>query len=180
MTTDHQLDANPDGPSRPCRPQPVEPPPAADSQSRQLHPRSVLFWQVENAVLAIVLVGLVVASVQTAWPMPPWSGWVRAALWLGLAFTLFDAGVIIPRRYRYYRYTLTPDSLLVEHGRLFRRRRAYPLSRILYSEARQGPLLRWFGLYTVRAGTIIESAAIGPIDKNEADRFERAIREHSP
>ena len=164
----------------PCQLQPVGTPSSTDFQSRQLHPRSVLFWQVENAVLAFVLVGLVMGSIATTWPPPPWGGWVRAALGLGLAFTLFDAAVLIPRRYRYYRYTLTTDSLLVEHGRLFRRRRVYPLSRILYSEARQGPILRWFGLYTVRAATIIESAAIGPIDKDEADRFERMIREHSP
>lgn len=173
---EHQLEVYPKGPGRPMDGSQ----PAIDLESRQLHARSVLFWQVENAVLALVLVGLVVVSVQSAWPTSPWSGWVRGALGLGLACTLFDAAVLIPRRYRYYRYTLTADSLLIERGRLFRRRRAYPLSRILYIEARQGPLLRWFGLYTVRAGTIIESAAVGPIDKNEAERFERAIRERSP
>ena len=151
-----------------------------DAESRQLHPRSVTFWQVENAVMAAAVAVLLVASIQTSWLPSGWEGWVRAVLGLGLGLTLLDAAILIPRRYRFYRYTLTADCLLVERGRLFRRRRAYPLSRILYSEVRQGPILRWFGLYTVRAATIVESTAIGPLDRAEADRFERMIRERSP
>lgn len=178
MTPDHHLDLDLDPDGSPIL-ESAHPRPELDDESRQLHPRSVLFWQVENAVLALVSVGLLVLMVQTSWLPSTWEVWVRAALVLGLGFTLIEAAVLIPRRYRYYRYTLTADSLLVERGRMFRRRRAYPLARILYSEVRQGPILRWFGLYAVRAATITESAAISPLAKDEADRFERMIRERS-
>lgn len=176
-TSDHQSGADPEGPRRQPLPRPV---PDTVLQNRQLHPRSVLFWQVENGALAIVLAGLLVGSFWVSWPPTPWLGWARGVLTLGLVFTLLEAAVLIPRRYRFYRYALTTEALLVERGGLFRRRRVYPLSRILYSETRQGPILRWFGLYTVRAATIIESAAIGPISKDEAERFEHMIRDHTP
>ena len=89
---------------------------------------------------------------------------------------LFDALVLIRRRYRYYRYALTSDCVIVERGYLWRRRHVYPLSRILYCETRQGPLLCWFNLFSVRAATIIDTHSIGPLSQAEAHRFEQFIR----
>ncbi|WP_433549431.1 PH domain-containing protein [Streptomyces sp. CA-294286] len=150
-----------------------------DAAARQLDERAVLFWQVENAVGAVLV--LVVAVVLSRLsPLPAeWRTWIHILAAAALAFALFDALVLIPLRYRYSRYTLTADCVIVERGRLWRRRDVYPLSRILYCETRQGPILRWFNLFTVRTATIVESRSIGPLSQAEADRFEQFVREHS-
>ncbi|MFD3517637.1 PH domain-containing protein [Streptomyces sp. NPDC058657] len=150
-----------------------------DAAARQLDKRSVFFWQVENAA-GIALV-LVLAAVLTQFsPLPPeWHGWIFSLAAAALAFALFDALVLIPLRYRHSRYTLTADCVIVERGRLWRRREVYPLSRVLYCETRQGPILRWFRLFTVRTATIVESRSIGPLSQAEATRFEQFVREHA-
>lgn len=151
-----------------------------EGQSHQLHPRTPLLWQVENGVLGLGVVLAVVVVRATSVLPDAWDGWVTALGVAALVLTIVDAVLLIPRRYRYYRYTLTRDTLLVEQGRIWRRRRAYPLSRVLYSEARQGPVLRAFGLFSLRAATIVEAATVGPLGRAEAERFERVIRERSP
>jgi membrane protein YdbS with pleckstrin-like domain len=145
---------------------------------RQLHERSVLLWQVENAVGVVVL--LVVAAVLPhAQLVPPgWDRWARLLVVAALVLSLLEAVLVIPRRYRFYTYALTSDSIIVEQGHLWRRRQVYPFSRILYCETRQGPILGLFNLFTVRAATIVDSRSIGPLSKAEADRFEQSIREH--
>ncbi|WP_157641151.1 PH domain-containing protein [Longispora albida] len=152
----------------------------ADAAARRMDRRAVLFWQVENAVGAVMVI--VLATVlSTVVPLPSgWRSWVHALAAAALAFAVLDALVLIPWRYRYYRYTLNADCVIVERGRLWRQRQVYPLSRILYCETRQGPILRWFNLFTVRTATIVESRSIGPLSRAEADRFEQFIREHSP
>jgi uncharacterized protein len=156
-------------------PDAVQPPAAV----RQLDKRSVLFWQVENAVGIVMVLALAVILLRASFVPSGWDGWIRLLAMAALAFALLDALVLIPRRYRFYRYALTADCIVVEQGRLWRRRHVYPLSRILYCETRQGPILGFFNLFTVKAGTIAESRSIGPLSKVEAERFEQFIREHS-
>jgi membrane protein YdbS with pleckstrin-like domain len=151
-----------------------------DATARQLDRRSVLFWQVENAVGAVLVLALAVVLSRFSLPWPAWRSWIYFLAAAALAFAVFDALVLIPLRYRYSRYTLTADCVVVERGRLWKRRQVYPLSRILYCETRQGPILRWFNLFTVRTATIVESRSIGPLSQAEAHRFERFIREQSP
>lgn len=147
----------------------------SDVAFRQLHPKSVLFWQVENAVGIVAL--LVLGALVTAVPFvpPAWDRWVHVLVVAGVVWAGLEALVLIPRRYRYYRYALTPDSIIVEQGRLWRRRQVYPLARILYCETRQTPILGMFDLVTVRAATIVDARSIGPLSKLEADRFEQSI-----
>ncbi|WP_266659276.1 PH domain-containing protein [Streptomyces sp. NBC_00237] len=147
---------------------------------RQLDKRAVLFWQVENAVGAVLVLALAAVLSYVSWFPPGWRRWVYILAAAALAFALFDALVLIPLRYRYSRYTLTTDCVIVERGRLWRRREVYPLSRILYCETRQGPILGWFNLFTVRTATIVESRSIGPLSQAEAHRFEQFVREYSP
>ncbi|MFJ2111437.1 PH domain-containing protein [Streptomyces sp. NPDC087850] len=148
--------------------------------ARQLDRRSVLFWQVENVVGIVMVIVLTAVLSQFSLLPPELRRWIYFLAAAALAFALFDAFVLIPLRYRYFRYTLTADCFIVERGRLWKRRQVYPLSRILYCETRQGPILRWFNLFTVRTATIVESRSIGPLSQAEANRFEQFIREHSP
>ncbi|WP_282765133.1 PH domain-containing protein [Actinoplanes sandaracinus] len=133
----------------------------------------------ENAVGAAVVLVLCAVLSLTSFIPPDWQRWVHILTIAALVFALLDALVLIPRRYRYYRYTLTSSCIVVEQGHWWKRRQVYPLSRILYCETRQGPILSWFNLFTVRAATIVDSRSIGPLSKAEADRFEKHIREYA-
>lgn len=142
---------------------------------RQLDRRSVVVWQLENALGAASLaVVLVVTSLS---PLPSrWQQAVSVLVVAALLFALVEALLLIPRRFRYYRYAVTDGCIIVEQGNLWKRRHVYPLSRVLYCQTRQGPLLGRFDLYAVHAGTIVDSRSIGPVSKADAEQVERAIR----
>lgn len=146
----------------------------------QLDRRCIALWHVENAVGALLLVLSTTALALTARLSPTWQAVVGVVVAAAIVVTTVEALVLIPRRYRYYRYGVADGCLVVEQGKLWRRRHLYPLARVLYCETRQGPLLRLFDLYTVRAGTLVETRSIGPVSKGDAEQVERAIRASEP
>lgn len=112
-----------------------------------------------------------------------WSPWFSGTIdrWLVVIATLvllsalLDAVVLIPLRYRYTWYSLDSKTLTVESGRFVRRRHVYPVSRLLYCETRQGPVVRHLGLTVVTVATLTGSRSVGPLSPDEALRFESVI-----
>ena len=49
-----------------------------------------------------------------------------------------------------------------------------PRRHVLYVELAQGPVLRAYGLYEVRLGTIADPKAIGPLTREAAERLRAA------
>jgi membrane protein YdbS with pleckstrin-like domain len=146
---------------------------------RSLDARAVALWRAENVVGIVVVVAL--AWIATAAGLVP-DGWDRAVRGIAgvlVGLSLLDATVLAPLRYRHFRYTVTPEVLVVEQGRFWKRRQVYPLARVLYCETRQGPVLGVFGVFSVRAATIVGSRSIGPLSQAESSRIEQAVRERT-
>jgi putative membrane protein len=58
-----------------------------------------------------------------------------------------------PRWVKVLRYCLDDKALRVEQGLLFRSRKTIPLDKITDLELVQGPLLRYFGMWTIKIQT---------------------------
>lgn len=85
--------------------------------------------------------------------------------------------------YRHYRYRLTRDELLIEHGILFRKRRIIPRSRIQNVDLRAGLLQRVLGTTGARietAGGQSTEAALQFVSREEGVRLRRALVEAAP
>lgn len=120
---------------------------------------------------------MVLVGVGTLTPVVPdrWRQWALVVAGLALVVTVLEAVVLIPLRYRFYRYALLPDRIVVERGRLWRRRQVLPLARVLSCESRRGPVLDRYDLRMVKVGTIVDGCSIGPLTREEAAAFEAAI-----
>ncbi len=88
---------------------------------------------------------------------------------------LVESLIVVPRRYRSYRYGLVGDSIVVVRGSVVVRRFVFPLRQVLYVETREGPVLRSFGLFSMHLGTIAEPHSLGPVPKDVVEEFQAAV-----
>ncbi|WP_170182328.1 PH domain-containing protein [Blastococcus colisei] len=133
-------------------------------------------WHIENVVtttiaLLLAVVAFYIPAVPDSWQ--PLRISVAAAV---LAIGLFEAIVLIPRRYRYYEFQVAEDHVAIRRGRLFRRLLVLPLHQILFVETRQGPALARYGLVKVQLGTIAEHHALGPVPPTVAVEVRTAVQ----
>jgi membrane protein YdbS with pleckstrin-like domain len=115
---------------------------------------AVLLPQGEALIYPGLLVGLV-ALVSIA----------LAILWPGL-------------RYRYWRWLVEPDRVLIQRGVLWRSRSLLPRVRIQHVDTRSSPLQRWLGLATLiiyTAGTRGADAEIPGLAAEQAERLREEL-----
>jgi uncharacterized protein len=156
--------------------------PAAPSGPRQLDPRIVTVWTVEDATWSAVLVVLAVAAdlgtriAGVDLPWPPGLGALPVAVLVGIATWK------VPRaRFRYWSYEVAPDALELRHGILERVHSAIPYFRVQYVDINQGPIERALGLARLRVHTAAASsdATIPGIAAGEADALRQVILERT-
>lgn len=76
--------------------------------------------------------------------------------------------LLIPYRYQFQRYALTPDELQFQSGYIFRDTTYVPIQRIQHIETSQGPFLRRHQLMSLTIHTAATSHKIAGLDLNEA------------
>jgi len=150
----------------------------AVTQMRAIDPRVRRQWRVEAGVAATV-VCIVLFSLSLLLPTP-WP--VRLLLWALLA-SLIGGGlqVLVGLRYRFWRYALAGNALILEHGVWTRRRSMTPYFRVQNVDVSQGPLERWLGLkqLTIRTASAFTDATIPGLDAAAAEELRTQILERA-
>lgn len=149
--------------------------PVAGGSLRSLPREALVVWQLEN-LLGTAAVAAVLVFVSTG-PFSPdgWRSWAATLLLLTVVLGSVEGLLVVPRRHAWYRYALRDDCVVVVRGRLWLRETVFPLRQVLYVETRQGPVMRRYGLSTVRLGTIAESHAVGPLPTRVAEEFRAVV-----
>lgn len=75
---------------------------------------------------------------------------------------------LVPYRYQFYRYEITPEDLAFQKGYFFRSITYVPISRIQHVETEQGPFLRKENLMEIVIHTAATSHRIAGLDLEEA------------
>lgn len=83
---------------------------------------------------------------------------------VGLAISL----ALVPYRYHYYRFEVTPEDLAFQKGFIFRSITYVPMNRIQHVETEQGPFLRKEGLMEIVIHTAATSHRIAGLKIDEA------------
>lgn len=143
-----------------------------------LDPRVRSQWRTEALASSLVVtIVLVIASFQL-----PMVWWGRLLL-VVLAATAVGSGLqfIASLRYRYWKYGLADDVLVLEHGVWTRRRSTTPYFRVQNVDLSQGPLERWFGLkrLTIRTASAFTDASIPGLDAAAAEQLRHRILERA-
>ena len=93
---------------------------------------------------------------------------------LYVVYSLIRAWVWPVLEYRYYRYAVRDNDLIVQQGVLFRKWSTIPLHRIQHVDTRQGPLERMIGIASLQLYTAAGMHADGSIpglDTEEAENL---------
>jgi membrane protein YdbS with pleckstrin-like domain len=77
--------------------------------------------------------------------------------------------------YRNYSYTVTPDYVYIAQGRFVRRSVTIDNGKVLNVQTSQGPILRRFGLVTLRLTCIVETERLGPVAVESVEEIRRII-----
>jgi membrane protein YdbS with pleckstrin-like domain len=140
-----------------------------------LHPRVVIVWRVAAfigatiwTVGAALLEGLVLVPNLGPLLFPGAVTGLVALLMLTLA--VFWPGL----RYRYWRWSVRPDHVLIQKGVLWRTRSLIPRVRIQHVDTRTSPVQRWLGLASLviyTAGTRGADAEIPGLTAEQATQL---------
>lgn len=117
------------------------------SSSNPLNPNVVIAWRV-SALLAAAVFSVVAGTLELIVIVPHWRviGFA-GALTTGAAAIAFTLALAWPAlRYRFWRWRVEPDRLLIEKGVIWRSRSVVPRVRIQHVDTRTSPLQRWLGL----------------------------------
>lgn len=122
-------------------------------------------------VYMVILIVLFLLTLQFEWPR-----WIVIVAAIVTVFNIPLELVILPRlKYRTWRYLLNEYEIELHHGIFFRKRTLIPFVRIQHVDAKQGPILRKYGLSTVTFSTAAGSHEIPALPENTAEKVRRQI-----
>ncbi|WP_283680077.1 PH domain-containing protein [Lentilactobacillus sp. Marseille-Q4993] len=93
---------------------------------------------------------------------------------IGIAFFIIDM-VLVDYRYRFFEYTLTDDSVLVQKGFIFRKLISIPIARIQDVTIEQGPVLQSQNLSKVTMTSASTSHTIDGLEPETAEVLRKQI-----
>jgi len=143
-----------------------------------IDPRVRRQWRIEA-----LLAGFVVAFIAAILSSAPDISWIWRVVLLVGAVGLIGGGLqlLVSLRYRFWRYGLAEDVLILEHGVWTRRRSMTPYFRVQNVDVSQGPLERWLGLkkLTIRTASASTDATIPGLDDADAEQLRIRILERA-
>jgi membrane protein YdbS with pleckstrin-like domain len=144
-----------------------------------LDPRVTIVWRLTGLILALpatAIAGVVEAVVLA----PAGIRLLAPGLITGLAaLSLVGLSALWPGlRYRFWRWQVEADRVLIEKGVLWRSRSLIPRVRIQHVDTRSSPLQRWLGLNSLviyTAGTRGADASIPGLAADDAERLREEL-----
>ncbi len=142
-----------------------------------LDPRVIVVWRLTGLITAAIAT-TVVAAIEY-WVLARWgASFVTPGLLSGLVAFLILALSFAwpPLHYRFWRWQVQPDRVLIQRGVVWRSRSVIPRVRVQHVDTRTSPMQRWFGLSSLiiyTAGTRGADAEIPGLASEDAE----ALRE---
>jgi len=147
-------------------------------EMRPIDPRVRRQWRIEALAGSAFTLAVGAIALLTA----PLSGLWTALLLVGLgALAIGAPQALLELRYRYWRYGMGADTLILEYGVWTRRQSMTPYFRVQNVDVSQGPLERWLGLkrLTIRTASAFTDATIPGLDAAEAEKLRLLILERA-
>lgn len=141
-------------------PSPLErPAPAslADGSRRALPHRAIAADRQAGWLTAAIISGPLLCALSLAWlfaGFPLWANLLLTGIWLALVGLFIWLNVhFVVLEHRYKSWQLSPDSIDLRQGVIWRRVTSIPRSRVQHTDVSQGPIQRSFDLATLSIHT---------------------------
>ncbi|MFC7322525.1 PH domain-containing protein [Halobacillus campisalis] len=148
---------------------------------KRLSNQAVIVWvvtEIAATIFGLLVVGVLLgASIYLNWPL-----WIR---WSFFLFAVFPI-VLLPWSmyrpfllYRNWRYDVSVEFLRLKRGAMKEVHDLIPMSKIQHVRMEQGPLLKKYGLCTIKVQTISSSHEIPMLPKDIALELKERIAFHA-
>ncbi|MCW1239958.1 MULTISPECIES: PH domain-containing protein [Bacillus] len=122
-------------------------------------------------VYTVIIVTLLYCTFTFHWP--EWIVIITTCLAIiSLPFELYWAPMW---RYRIWRYKINETSIQIQKGILFKRKILIPMGKVQHIDAKQGPILKRYHLYTLMLSTAAGSHHIPGLAEETADSIRKEI-----
>lgn len=147
----------------------------SDTTMRKIDKKAINVWRIAGWITITVYMAMMIAlyflTIEFDWPR-----WIVIVATLLTLFTIPLELVILPRlKYKTWSYLISEHEIELHHGIFFRKRTLIPFVRIQHVDAKQGPILRRYGLSTVTFSTAAGSHEIPALSEHTAEQVRRKI-----
>ena len=135
----------------------------------RIDPLAVKAWLVSGVLWGLLLLVVPAAYFvlgNLVWDLPLVWGWFLLLLVIG--FTVVKAVIIPHLKQRFWRYEVRKDEIDIQRGIIIVRRTLIPMVRVQHVDMERGPVLRYFGLATLRISTAATNHRIPALSRDKA------------
>ncbi|MNI13059.1 Bacterial membrane flanked domain protein [compost metagenome] len=144
---------------------------------QQIDKRALVVWKWSGGITSlfswILVIGLFILTIRF-----DWTWWVVGSLGLiALLETLLLVVVLPQRTWSSWRYEIRETEIDLQRGIIFKQRTIIPMVRIQHVDTHQGPLMRKYGLSSVKFSTAAGNHEIPALANAQADQVRDQIAE---
>ena len=137
--------------------------------AERIDSRAVKAWLYSGLIIGFLLLLIPLAyliMVTLVWDLPPLWGWLGAGA--VVVYTLLEALIIPQLRMRFWRYEIREEEIDIQHGIFIIKRTLVPMTRVQHVDTEHGPVMRYFGLATLRISTAATNHRIPALSREKA------------
>ncbi len=135
----------------------------------RLDPRALKAWFYSGLLWGLVIMVVPAGYLgwgERLWDSPSWYGWAGIG---AVLLYIVGEGVIIPRlKLHFWRYEIREEEIEIQHGVFIIRRTLIPMIRVQHVDTEHGPIMRMFGLATLRVSTAASEHRIPALSRERA------------
>lgn len=138
---------------------------------QRISPKATTMWKMSNTIghgiTLLILAILLYMEIAFSWR--DWIGWilyiVTVLIMISAVYSILIEPSILQRTWR---YEVDDEHIQLKHGAFTQTHTLIPITKVEYVTTNQGPLLRKFGLYDIKIGSVTTSHNIPAIPAEEA------------
>ncbi|MED0661181.1 PH domain-containing protein [Bacillus smithii] len=146
---------------------------------QQISPNAVKMWRISDAIMYFIAlcILLILLYFQQYYEWKSWIRFILCVLLILLIISSIVEIVIVPiYRQRTWRYEVDEKYIQLKYGGVLKKTHLIiPMTKVLYVNTNQGPLLRKYGLSTIKIGTMASVHEIPAIPEKEAAELREKI-----
>ncbi|WP_240377056.1 PH domain-containing protein [Bacillus piscicola] len=149
-----------------------------EEPQQRISPDAVKVWRMSSLIedfIAYVVLGALLFLHHSY----NWVEWVGLILYiliiLGVIHSIYEIFIRPIYQQRTWRYDIDERHIQLKHGAIKKTHLIVPMTKVQYVNTNQGPLLRRYGLATIKVGTMASSHDIPAIPVKEAEELRTRI-----
>ncbi|WP_094228198.1 PH domain-containing protein [Methanolobus psychrotolerans] len=143
-----------------------------NAPSEHIDPRALKAWFItgilEGFVLLLIPISYLVLD-RYFWDLPVI--WGRVGIAVVAIYVIWEALIAPQLRMRFWRYEIRENEIDIQRGIFIIRRTLIPMGRVQHVDTEYGPVMRYFGLATLRVSTAATDHSIPALSKEKASEL---------